>query len=165
MKRNHRRYRFPDGRYYPVVESTKSGIVLLATEQDVAHATPKNPTECVLAQCAIRMGAVEAFIAGTCAYIAMPFQGEVCAIKFRIPLPTQRAIKHFDETGEMPAEGFILAPCPNHMTSAAKKIANARRTDEQKKRWSKKPRPGDERRFEFRTWRHLTGHVYTEATK
>ena len=158
MKKNHRRYQFPDGSNYPIVEATEAGMILMAQECDVLKATPKSPTECALAQCAMRMGAEKAYIAGSVAYIVLPWKGgELVAVKQSVPARTQKAIKLFDETGYMPPEGFVLAPLAKSRTRKVKAIENGRRTVEQRKGGGRSRGIRDE----VRTYRHLTGHVRT----
>ena len=159
MRKNRRRYLFPDGNDYPVVESTSSGMLLMVDKIDVYRATPKNPNECALAQCAVRMGAKQAFIAGSVAYVVMQRDGEDVAVKFSIPARTQRAIKRFDETGEMPTEGFELTKLHPAATARAKKAANAKRSVDKRKWTGKNGGAGRD----LRTYRYLTGHVHTSS--
>jgi hypothetical protein len=158
MKKLQRRYVFPDGERYPIVESDKQGMMLLATQEDVDKAERHDPYACVLAQCAIRSGAKRAFIAGTVAYLVMPHRGELCAFKFTVPPSTQKAIQEFDANGYMPAEGFILSPLSRHSTQDAKKVNNARRPSRSLK-WKPKK---DKSVPPPRTYRFLSGHVQTD---
>lgn len=162
MKKNDRMYEAPDGELYPIRESTKNGMILLTTAEDVAKADRHDPHTCVLAQCAIRSGAKEAFIAGTVAYIVMPFEGEMSAVKFQVPVRTRAAIISFDETGEMPSSGFELAPLRPSYTSSVKRVENARRKTRTK---HKAPRPAAGIRHDLRTYRHLSGHVHTQGNE
>ena len=159
MKAIKRRYQFPDGSNYPIVEAS-SGMILLVTQEDVVHAERHSPENCALAQCAVRIGATKAFIAGTIAYVVMPYKGRDVAMKFSVPIPTQRAIKHFDETGECPAEGFVLSKLHKGDNAASKKAWNDGRSPEQR-RWTKKRGEVGDR--QLRTYRHLTGQVHTKA--
>jgi hypothetical protein len=161
MKKNRRRYMFPDGTNYPIVESTKVGMTLMVQQRDVEHASRKNPEACAVAQCALRMGALKAYIAGTVAYVVMKFKGELVAIKYRVPYATQQAIKTFDKKGTFPEDGFVLGPLENSRTHKVKAEANAKRTPEQR-RWGGKTRGV---RADLRTYRHLSGHVRTTADK
>ena len=152
MKKVTRKYVFPDGERYPIIESTRAGIMLLATDEDVEKAEPHNPYGCVLAQCAIRNGAHRAFIAGTIAYLVMPIDGELCAVKFQVPERTKAAIIRYDEKGEMPTEGFELTALKKGQTQAHRKILNAKRKPHQ---------PRGIQSHALRTYRHLSGHVQT----
>ncbi len=157
MKKNRRRYVFPDGTNFPIMEATKEGMVLIVKPEDVAHAARKNPECCAVAQCAMRMGARKAYIAGTVAYVVMPFKGEDVAIKYRVPGATQQAIKAFDEKGVFPPGGFILRRLEKSRTREVKAKANAKRTKRQK-RWGG---PAKGVKPNLRTYRHLSGHVHT----
>ncbi len=161
MKKNKRRYQFPDGSNYPIVESSV-GMILPVLERDVAAAEQHNPEACALAQCAIRIGAMKAFIAGTVAYVVMPYKGELVAMRFVIPQATQRAIKNFDETGVCPAEGFVLQKVNHTRKSENKKVYNDSRTLEQR-RWTGRrgKKSGEQGDRDLRTYRHLTGQVHT----
>ena len=158
MKRSSRRYSFPDGSNYPIVESSV-GMILPMTESDVVRGTTHNPYECALAQCAMRVGAEKAFIAGTVAYVVMTYKGEKVAMRFEVPPHTRRAIKHFDETDgrEFPPEGFVLNKLKPSKSSAVKKVYNASRPPEQRK-WGGTKKGARE---ELRTYRYLTGQVRT----
>jgi len=156
MKRNHRRYRFPDGSNYAIVEAS-NGLTLPVQTADVKKGVTHDPEHCALAVCAERMGFERAFVAGTVAYVVMPFDGETVAVKYTIPTRTRRAIKLFDETGGMPAEGFMFAALQRNVKSAEKKKANAKRKGSEL-RWTGKT-GGD--REALRSWRYLTGQVHT----
>lgn len=161
MKKNRRRYVFPDGTNYPIVEATKVGITLIVKPRDIERASRKNPETCAVAQCAIRMGARKAYIAGTVAYLVMKLKGELVAVKYRVPSVTQEAIKTFDKKGTFPEGGFTFSPLENSRTREVKAEANAKRTPEQR-RWGGKTRGV---RPALRTYRHLSGHVRTIADK
>ncbi len=166
MKRIKRRYRFPDGSNYPILESTNTGTLVLVTDEDCQVATRKDPTACALAQAAIRMGYEKAFIAGTVAYLVTRVKGEDVAIKYTVPIRTQAAIKEFDETGISSAEGYQLRPLSRHATSAAKKRRNDKRTTEQVRAYTKTQKERSKERArvgDLRTFRHLSGHVRTSA--
>jgi hypothetical protein len=166
MKKNKRRYQFPDGSNYPIVESTDSGTLIVVQEQDCEYAIKRDPTACAIAQAAVRMGYERAFIAGTVAYLVTTVKGEQVAMKFSVPERTRKAIKEFDETGEMPPEGFVLNRLHPHQTRVNKQIANGKRTPEQRK-WSNERRRQRKLRgsnaYELRTFRYLSGQVHTLA--
>jgi len=154
MQKVHRKFVFPDGERYPIFESKRAGMVLLTTAADAALAERHDPYRCVLAQCAIRTGAEKAFIAGTVAYIVMPMDGELCAVKFQVPERTRAAINLFDEKGIMPPGGFELIALKNGQTQKGRKAINANRKPQQE------PKRRN-RSHALRTYRHLTGHVQT----
>lgn len=158
MRAIKRRYLFPDGSNYPIIESDRAGMVLLVKQDDVAQAERHDPMNCALARCAERIGAEKAFIAGTVAYVVLPYEGELVAMKYGVPPKTRRAIHAFDETGEMPAEGFVLGALGKSNSAASKKVRNANRPASQKQ-W--RGQTGGNRE-DLRTYRHLTGHVRTK---
>ncbi len=161
LRKNHRRYVFPDGSNYPIAEATEEGMTLIVKKQDILRASRKNPQSCAIAQCAMRMGATKAFIAGTVAYVVMPLKGEQVAIKYSVPDQTRKDIKSFDENGTFPQGGFVLRRLEKHRTREGKRKQNEKRTPEQRKWTGKKGGI----RSPLRTYRHLTGHVRTIAEK
>ena len=152
-----RRYRFPNGHEYPVLES-REGIYIRVLATDLRKAKKKDPGGCAIAVAARRAcGSPDAFIAGTVAYIVMPIDGVKVAVRFSVPVSTREAIKKFDRTGKMPAEGFRLKPLEKSRRAVNKKKANDRRPAGQR-RW--KPSAARKaRRDSLRTYRYMTGHV------
>lgn len=163
LTRPKRRYQFPDGTNYPILEARKVGTMILVKECDVEVAERKNPTACAIAKAAERMGYERAYIAGTVAYLVTTVQGEKVAIKYNVPRQTRVQIKNFDETGEMPEEGFVLRPLHNGQTHQAwrerkRSPEGKERERARRQRYAKEGRVG---KRDLRTFRHLSGQVKT----
>lgn len=163
MTRPKRRYQFPDGENYPILEARKIGTMILVKDCDVEVAERKNPVACAIAKAAERMGYERAYIAGTVAYLVTTMNGEKVAVKYNVPKQTRAQIKRFDETGEMPPEGFVLRPLHNGQTHAAKRSRQRspegiERRRERQKLYKSGLRKGER---DLRTFRHLSGQVKT----
>lgn len=95
---------------YRVVEAD-TPVVVLVTEKDVEHAIPHDPRNCAIAESCRRLGAREAVVGASVAYIVRQTpEGEWVAVKYTVPKGTRRAIDRFDVSGVMPAKGFRLSP-------------------------------------------------------
>jgi AraC-like DNA-binding protein len=163
LTRPKRRYQFPDGMNYPILEARKVGTMILVKDCDVDSAERRNPTACAIAKAAERMGYERAYIAGTVAYLVTTVQGEKVAIKYNVPRQTRAQIKHFDETGEMPEEGFVLRPLHNGQTHQAWK-ERSRKPEAKSKQRARQRRYAKEGKIgerDLRTFRHLSGQVRT----
>ena len=96
------------GNYRVVVADTP--IVVDVTQEDIDHAIPLDPRNCAIAESCRRLGAREAVIGATVAYVVTQLaSGEIVAMKYGVPKATRRAIDRFDISGVMPRKGFRLS--------------------------------------------------------
>ena len=102
---------------WPVVEKIKHDIVLMPNRRDIKMARQHDPVGCALHNAACRIFDVpNAAIGGRWAYIPQRnAKGKYYIARMQATRETQRAIRKFDRTGEMPEGGFVFAPiAPSH---------------------------------------------------
>jgi hypothetical protein len=104
--------RVPDT--WPVKENIKHELVIMPTQQDVTGAKKGEPMACALHNAACRMFEIpNCAIGGRSAYIPQRgANGKMYIARMQATKPTQRAIRHFDKTGELPIAGFHFIPIP-----------------------------------------------------
>ena len=102
---------------WPIKENIKHEILIMPNANDIKTANKKNPKSCALANAACRLFNVpHAAIGGRWAYIPQrDSNGKHYIARMQTSSATERAIRKFDETGEMPENGFKFIPIrPSH---------------------------------------------------
>src|SRR5215475_4851457 len=102
---------------WPVREKIRHEILLMPDNVDIKTAKKKDPQACALHNCACRIFSIpNCAIGGRWAYIPQrDSKGKYYIARMQAPIDTQKAIKHFDKTGEMPRFGFRFVPiAPSH---------------------------------------------------
>lgn len=111
-----RHWNAPDGHTYRLVDATADFIVHVEPADRIG-AIQKNIWECVLAHALRRTThATIAMVGADKTYVPMKINGEWVAMRFKNPAATRRAHDHYDNTGEMPDEGFLFCAIPPSQT-------------------------------------------------
>jgi hypothetical protein len=124
--------RVPDD--WPVREKIRHEIVLMPNKEDIRTAKQKDPRACALHNCACRVFDIpNCAIGGRWAYIPQrDAKGRPYIARMQAPAETQRAIKHFDKTSEMPEGGFRFIPIAESHTYKRKNAYYASRIVKQR---------------------------------
>jgi len=103
---------------WQVKENIKHEIVLMPNKRDIRTAKPRDPCACALHNAACRMFDIpNCAIGAGFAYIPQrDARGKFYIARMRPTTETQRAIKRFDKTGEMPEGGFRFVPVSTGIT-------------------------------------------------
>ena len=103
---------------WPVKENIKHEIVLMPNKRDIRTAKPRDPCACALHNAACRIFDIpNCAIGAGSAYIPQrDARGKFYIARVRPTAETQRAIKRFDKTGEMPEGGFRFVPVSDGIT-------------------------------------------------
>ena len=129
---------------WPVREKIKHEIILFPSKQDIKTAKRRDPMGCALHNAACRMFDIpNAMIGDRFCYIPQRDEkGKPYIARVQATGSTQRAIRHFDKTGEMPEGGFRFIGIGKSRRLASKRKYNARlRSGEHKtKKQTHKPR-------------------------
>jgi hypothetical protein len=112
---------------WKVKENIRHEIVLMPNARDIKTAKCREPTGCALHNAACRTFDIpNCAIGGRWAYIPQrDAKGKPYIARVQATVATRRAIKAFDETGEMPEAGFRFIPIAPCQTARAKNRYNA----------------------------------------
>ena len=94
-------------------------------KKDVSGAKRADPTACGYARAACRMyDTPHAAFFRKAAYIEqLDRKGKPYLAKYKLPVEAVKAVKHFDETGEMPEHGIVIVPWPEYLTAEHRRKA------------------------------------------
>lgn len=111
---------------WKVKENIKHAIVLMPSKMDIRRGKKMDPQACALHNAACRTYDLpNCAIGGQTALIPQKDEkGKWYIARVKATAATQRAIRHFDETGKIPEGGFVFAALPKaHRLKPMRKYA------------------------------------------
>lgn len=132
-----------EGERYPIVDAAYGSRILIhVTAADIACAIPLDENKCALAQAWMRQTDTPVAMIGVDkAYLLTRVKGRMVALRCQVPAETTAAIQHFDETGEMPDDGFWLEGIRPSETINSQRMQQKRH----RQRWEEKGKPAARR--------------------